>query len=197
MVIWRGVPAARRSTDRPLLAATPAAAANAGIAFVSSKRSEESLAPSLAVRENLFMNRVPPIVGRRWAGRASAASASRRCASSTCARRNPELPISNLSGGNQQKVVVARWLLGPARLLILEEPTFGVDVGARPRSIGCCGWRSARAGASADLVRFRGGGGLCHRALVFDRGRIIAEVSRGELSIARLTALAGGGALAA
>ena len=110
----------------------------------------------------------------------------------------PDLPIVNLSGGNQQKVVLARWLVGPSRLLVLEEPTFGVDVGARAEI-----YRLLREalgeGRGVLLISsdFEEVAGLCHRALVFDRGRIVAEVPARDLSVERLTTLAAGGALAA
>ena len=186
-----------RLAGRPCDARGPSRAAAAGIAFVSSKRGEESVAPGLAVRENLFMNAA---VAERTGLLGTAAE---RAASAAALRRfivrpaEPELPIANLSGGNQQKVVLARWLSGPARLLILEEPTFGVDVGARAEIYrllrGALGQGHGALLISSDFEEVVG---LCHRALVFDRGRIVAAIGKAELSVARLTALAGG-ALAA
>jgi ribose transport system ATP-binding protein len=177
----------------PLVARTPDAAAEAGVAFVSSKRGEESLAPNLDLRENLFMNprasrRRPPLGGSREL--ADCRDALRRFAVRPA---DPALPIVNLSGGNQQKVVVARWLVAQARLLVLEEPTFGVDIGARAEIYRLLGL-ALEQGRAVLLVSsdFEEVAGLCHRALVFDRGRIVAEVPRQDLSVPRLTALASG-----
>lgn len=98
-----------------------------GIGFISSKRGEESLAAALSVQENLYLN--PTLTGTPptgWLGR----SAERvRCAE-VLARYSvrppdPDRPVATLSGGNQQKVVVARWLEGAVKLLILEEIGFG------------------------------------------------------------------------
>ena len=88
--------------------------------------------PSPSVRENLSMGRV----GRYWSGwrfshrreRDDATKAMRHFGIKAAGDRSA---ISSLSGGNQQKVVVARWLLRKPRLLLLDEPTQGVDVGAR------------------------------------------------------------------
>jgi ribose transport system ATP-binding protein len=105
----------------------------------------------------------------------------------------PEIPIIDLSGGNQQKVVLARWIEAGARLLVLEEPTFGVDVGAKAEI-----YRLLRQALeqgrgvlliSSDLDEVAG---ACHRALVFDRGRIATAVSGADLTVPRLTALTGG-----
>ena len=80
-----------------------------------------------------------------------------------------------------------------ARLLILEEPTFGVDVGSKAEI-----YRLLQValdnGAAGLLVSsdFEEVAGIAHRALVFNRGRICAEVSRADLSVERLTALASG-----
>jgi ribose transport system ATP-binding protein len=107
---------------------------------------------------------------------------------------DPELPIGNLSGGNQQKVVVARWLEAGSRLLVLEEPTFGVDVGSKAEIYQILREALSR-GLAVLLVSsdFEEVAGISHRALIFDRGRVAAELAGDELSIARLTALAAGG----
>jgi ribose transport system ATP-binding protein len=107
---------------------------------------------------------------------------------------DPELLIGNLSGGNQQKVVVARWLEAGSRLLVLEEPTFGVDVGSKAEIYQILREALSR-GLAVLLVSsdFEEVAGISHRALIFDRGRVAAELARDELSIARLTALAAGG----
>jgi ribose transport system ATP-binding protein len=98
-----------------------------------------------------------------------------------------------LSGGNQQKVVVARWLEGRVRLLILEEPTAGVDVGSKA-DIYSLMQRSLARGMGVLLVStdFEEVARVAHRALVFDRGRVAAEVPREELTVAELTAFASG-----
>jgi ribose transport system ATP-binding protein len=98
-----------------------------------------------------------------------------------------------LSGGNQQKVVVARWLAAKVRLLILEEPTIGVDVGSKAEIYALL--QQALASGMAVLLissDFEEIERICHRALVFNRGRIGAEVDRGDLSTPLLTLLTSG-----
>jgi ribose transport system ATP-binding protein len=98
-----------------------------------------------------------------------------------------------LSGGNQQKVVFSRWLEANCTLLILEEPTVGVDVGSKAQIYkllqAASDARRATLLVSSDVEEVAG---VCHRALIFNRGRLVAELSRDELSISRLTALASG-----
>ena len=177
-------------------AATPRAAIARRIGFVSSKRREESVAPSLTVRENLFMN--PTVLGG-GAWRPIAPDAERSRTARVLQRlsvRPPdtERPIITLSGGNQQKVVLSRWLEAGSRLLVLEEPTFGVDVGSKSEIYGLL--RAALAQGLAILLvssDFEEVAGLCHRALVLDRGRVAAELPRAALSVERLTQAASGG----
>jgi ribose transport system ATP-binding protein len=91
--------------------------------------------------------------------------------------RNPDAKMHELSGGNQQKVLLAKWLLTEPRLLVLQEPTHGVDVGAR-RQIVELVRRAAREGiavvcASTDSQQLCD---LCDRVLVFAGGRIVTEL---------------------
>jgi ribose transport system ATP-binding protein len=106
---------------------------------------------------------------------------------------DPDRTVSTLSGGNQQKVVLARWLGTGERLLILEEPTAGVDVGSKADIYAMLDEELSR-GTGIVMVSsdFDEVAGVCHRALVFNRGRITAEIPREQLSVAALTAIASG-----
>jgi ribose transport system ATP-binding protein len=95
----------------------------------------------------------------------------------------PELPIENLSGGNQQKVVVGRWLATGRRLLVAEDPTAGVDVGAKAEIYGLIA-RALDDGLAVVVVStdFEEVAQICHRALVFNRGHITAELAGDRLT---------------
>jgi ribose transport system ATP-binding protein len=179
----------------PLDARTPRDAISRGVGFVSSKRGEESLARSLTVRENLFMN--PVTTGSRLLAPIGPAAEEARCLRVlhrfSVRPPEPERVVTTLSGGNQQKVVVARWMEAGSRLLVLEEPTFGVDVGSKAEIYQLL--QEALDGGLAVLLissDFEEVAGICNRALIFDRGRVTAEEGRAGLTIARLTALASG-----
>ncbi len=160
-----------------------------GIGFVSSKRAEECMAENLSVRENLFLN---PWIGeptKSWLDpREERVSAARLISTFGVRAAGTEAPISTLSGGNQQKVVLARWLSGPRRLLILEEPTIGVDVGAKAEIYRLLDF-ALESGAATLLIStdFEEVAGIASRALAFSRGRIVAELDRLQLSVDELT----------
>ena len=138
----------------------------------------------------------PALAGLRVVGTRS----ERRRAAETLAAfgvrpAEPDRVIATLSGGNQQKVVLARWLGVGRSVLILAEPTTGVDVGARAE-IDALLARAVTEGLGVLVVSsgFEEVAGLCMRALVFDRGRPVAELSGSEITAARLTRIAGGDA---
>jgi ribose transport system ATP-binding protein len=97
----------------------------------------------------------------------------------------------NLSGGNQQKLVLAKWLFRGAAVLILDEPTRGVDVGAK-REIYRLLWLLAADGkgivvVSSDLPELIG---ICHRIIVFSKNRIVGELPRAQFNQERILSLA-------
>ncbi|HET9596079.1 MAG TPA: sugar ABC transporter ATP-binding protein [Anaeromyxobacteraceae bacterium] len=99
--------------------------------------------------------------------------------------------VGHLSGGNQQKVVLAKWLFRRAEVLVCDEPTRGIDVGARYEIYELL-WRLAAAGkgivlVSSDLEELMG---LCHRILVFSNGRITGDLPRAEFGQERILACA-------
>jgi ribose transport system ATP-binding protein len=176
-----------------VLLASPRQAIAAGVTFVTSNREEESLAPSLSVRENLFLN--PSTMGRRLFSfllPASERRQARRLLEQFYVRpADPDRVIATLSGGNQQKSVLARGFGKPGRVFALEEPTQGVDVGAKSDiyvimnqalSSGCCIVILSSDFEEVALVS--------HRALVFNRGMIVAELLREEISVPRLVEFA-------
>jgi ribose transport system ATP-binding protein len=166
-----------------------AAAVAAGIAFVTSNREAEGLARGMTVSENLFIN--PSVRGRKLHHLASSRM-ERRHAAEIVDRygvkpRDPERLVETLSGGNQQKVILARWLDVPGALLVLEEPTMGVDVGAKV-DIYVLLQEAAAAGKAVAVVSndFEEIVEVCTRAIVFNRGRIAAELDKAHLSEAAL-----------
>jgi ribose transport system ATP-binding protein len=171
----------------------PADALRLGVGFLSSNRAQESLAEALNARENLFANvHLGDGSSSRvvWPGRERVrAGAVMRDFDITPA--DPERQISTFSGGNQQKLALARSMGFGGRVLILEEPTTGVDVGSKAevyRKMGrACEVGSGVLLISSDLEEVAM---ICDRALVFSRGRIVGEVPRAELSVERLTLLA-------
>lgn len=175
--------------------AAPEEAMALGVGFLSSKRAEESLAGSLLVRENIYLNPVGRETGVLSIVQKHAEK--KRCDDVlfrfTVRPRDGERLVSTLSGGNQQKVILARWFESGSKIMILEEPTFGVDVGAKA-DIYVMMEKGLEEGRAVLLISsdFEEVAGICHRAIVFNRGRVIAEVARQDLSIENLTGLASG-----
>jgi ribose transport system ATP-binding protein len=100
---------------------------------------------------------------------------------------DPTRPVRTLSGGNQQKVVLARWLLEECSVLLLDEPTRGVDVGARSE-IYALVRRLAERGVAVVLVSSEVPEvlGLADRVLVVREGRVVHEAPAGELDEGRV-----------
>jgi simple sugar transport system ATP-binding protein len=111
---------------------SPRAAMAAGFAFCSEDRKAEGILPSLSVRENIVLALQSSRGALRRVPRAEQdALADRFIKALNIRTRGPDTPIGMLSGGNQQKCLLARWMAVQPRLLILDEPTRGVDVGAK------------------------------------------------------------------
>jgi ribose transport system ATP-binding protein len=182
-----------RLEGRLISPSSPMAASRLGIGFVSSKRREESLAGGLTVRENLYPE--PKLFGRSALSptlpRQEKAAAADVIRQYSVRPADSERVIATLSGGNQQKIIVARWLVAGRRVIVLEEPTLGVDVGAKAEIYGLF-QKALDAGMSVILISadMEEVAGIAHRALVFNRGEITNEVSRENLTVSRLVALA-------
>ncbi len=174
----------------------PNTAMKSGVGLVARDRTEESVAMALSVRENMFLN--PAAMGRGlWTlthPRSEAAEAAGIGAEVTLAPNDPALPVEALSGGNQQKVVIGRWLATKRKLLICEDPTAGVDVGAKAEIYALLN-KAVEAGVGIIVVStdFEEIAVICNRAIVFSQGRIVGELSGHSLSTEQLIQTASAG----
>ena len=172
-----------------LVAGDPRAAINRGLALIPADRRARGAIMGMSARENLTLPRLGPLRRRLGrldleAERADVDDWSRRVALSP---PDPERPLNLFSGGNQQKVVLAKWLRNDPRVLLLDEPNQGVDVGAKA-SIYALIVAAARAGAavlvtSSDMKELAF---LCDRVLVMRDGRVALTLSKPGLTEADL-----------
>ena len=182
-------------SGKPYVPKSPGAAIKAGIGFVTEDRKEQGVVLPMTVRENTSL----ASLGTFARGGFVRAGAERAAAQASVERLRVRTPsteqrVGNLSGGNQQKVVLAKWLQTPLKLLILDEPTRGIDVGAKREIYGIMN-ELARQGVailmiSSELPEVLG---MADRIVVIRDGRVAGELGRAEAtseSVGRL-ALAG------
>jgi ribose transport system ATP-binding protein len=170
-----------------------------GIGLVPGNRYGEGIAASLKVRENLVVNPHRAARHDTWVGcRRERRSAAELVDRFDIRPRDPEINIATLSGGNQQKVVLARWMEAGCRVLILEDPTSGVDVGARAEIyalvMSLLMQQVAVLLVSSDFEEVAN---LAQRVLVMRRGKLVAELNGEHISIDTLTATATGAVMPA
>lgn len=174
-----------RLADKPFNPESPRDAMQQGIGLIPRDRVVESVATSLSIRENLFLN--PGALGRglfSFLSRRRERQNAREAGVDVGLRPNdPELPIDALSGGNQQKVIVGRWLTNNNRLLIAEDPTAGVDVGAKAEIYTLLN-EMVNSGVPVIVIStdFEEVATLCNRAIVFNRGLCVAQLKAHQLT---------------
>ena len=150
-----------------------------GISLLPERRMDEGLAGSMGVLDNLTLPRVatkgrPWFIGRRWQS-----EEFELLRTLDIRPLDTDLPVGKLSGGNQQKVLLGKWLAGSPRLLLLHEPTQAVDVGARTDILNAVRDAAARGVAvvvasihPADLAA------VCDRVLVMSDGVVVDDVAQ-------------------
>ncbi|MGH2761246.1 MAG: sugar ABC transporter ATP-binding protein [Thermoleophilaceae bacterium] len=179
---------------REIAVGSPSAAIRAGIGYLTEDRKREGLALQLGVDQNVTLASVPTRAGLIDRSRERHRAARRR---DQLRIRTPSLRrrVGLLSGGNQQKVVVAKWLETEARVLFFDEPARGIDVGTKAELFALVG-RLAEEGRALVLISSYLPEllNLCDRIVVMHEGRIAGEVRRGEFSEERVMQLATGAA---
>ena len=166
-----------------------------GVAYVTHDRRGEGLVLTQSIRKNsalAALRRLCTLVGLVKEDEERTQVAEQMDSLQIKASSMEEL-VSHLSGGNQQKVMLARWLMTKPRVLIIDEPTKGIDIGAR-MSIYQIIHQLTEAGIgilmlTSDMVELIG---LSDRTLVFYEGKIVKELSRGEITEERVMKAASG-----
>ena len=168
---------------------SPAGSIRAGLAFVAGDRGRLGAVGALNARENITLPRLRPLRSRFGAVslRRERAETGRLVADFGVLPARPEQTFALFSGGNQQKIVMAKWLRNEPTVLLLEEPTQGVDIGAKAAIYAAVDAAAAEGTAvlvcsSDDKELLR----LCDRVLVLRGGRLAAELSGAELTENRL-----------
>ena len=163
---------------------SPWEAIRSGLALVPGDRKRLGVISDWTLRENVTLPKVRGTGPLRWLGRRQEAhDASSYMTQCEVKPNDPEATISSLSGGNQQKVMIARWLRTGAKALLLQEPTAGVDVGSKSAI-----YRHLNQAASAGVAvlittsDLEEACSVCDRVYVVRGGRVGTELSAGQLT---------------
>jgi D-xylose transport system ATP-binding protein len=174
---------------------SPADAIANGIAFVTEDRKRYGLILEQTIVDNMTLAGLKQITGRFLTDATRELRAVREPMQSLGVKaRTPMAVAGTLSGGNQQKIVLGKWLLTKPKVLFLDEPTRGIDVGAK-QDIYAEVNKLAKEGLAIVLVSSELPEvlGLSDRVIVLHRGKIAAEYSRAEATAEKVMAAATGG----
>lgn len=167
---------------RPSKLRSPSEAIRAGIGLLPQSRKTEGLVLNMTVTENVTMASLTDVSRYSVINRSREEQSARELGHSLNIKMSgTEQKVVNLSGGNQQKVVLAKWLASKTKILIFDEPTRGIDVGAKEEIYKLIG-QFVREGGSVLLMSSELPETLmCDRILVIARGRIVGEFSHDEV----------------
>jgi len=177
------------ASPRPRRFASPREAAAAGLAMIPEDRRLHGLLLPQPVSANVTLGNLARCASRlgRLRTRQECRAAAEQCEALEVQYRGVDQPVSQLSGGNQQKIVIARWLLRDAEVYLFDEPTRGIDVSAKAtvyRLLNELGDRGkAIVFVSSELRELLD---ICDRIAVMSAGRLAAVFSRGDWSQERI-----------
>jgi rhamnose transport system ATP-binding protein len=183
-----------RIEGREIAISHPRQAMSLGLAYVPEDRQHQGLFMPMTVTRNTSISTLHTLATKGWVSE----QAERRVTHEYVERlrillRNIDQPVRELSGGNQQKVVLSRWLLTRPKVIILDEPTRGIDVGAKAEVHRLMGELAAQGIGvlmiSSELPEILA---MSDRVLVMYEGRLTANLSKQEMSSERIMAAATG-----
>ncbi len=176
-----GVTGEIRVQGRRVILGSPAAAIAVGIGYLPEERKDDGLFLEMSIEDNIASVASAQFGSWWYSGRRQRAAAEQLCRTLKIVCRGESEPVKNLSGGNQQKVVLARWLLAHPKVLIVDEPTRGIDIGAKVEIHNLL-YDLARTGTailviSSDLPEILA---VSDRVLIMREGRITGELTHAE-----------------
>ncbi len=185
-----------RLEGRPLAIGAPSDAIAAGISYVPEDRQDQGAILSLGIRENVTLANLFKHVRGLFLSRSSEQAETRRLGRRLAVKAASwEQRLGELSGGNQQKVVIAKWLATRPKVIVLDEPTKGIDVGSKAAVHDFIGELAGEGLAvvliSSELPEVMG---LADRIIVMKEGRIVDEFQRGKWSAEQIVGAATGAA---
>ena len=152
-----------------------------GVGYLAAERKAEGIVPEMSVKDNMTLSFLEHHVRFGIVSRASErAYVERRMEALAIRARSQDQKMRTLSGGNQQKVCISRWMVEGMKLLIMDEPTRGVDVGARKeiyrelRELASSGLAILLISSDVEEIQ-----GMSDRAIVLNRGRVVGAFDRG------------------
>ena len=178
--------------SEPVEIRTPRDAVRNGIALLTEDRKEQGLLPGLAVRVNISLTRLRDVSRFGWMNISKERAVASRYIDALSVRcSSNEQTVGELSGGNQQKVVIAKWLYKDCDILIFDEPTRGIDVGAKFEIYHMLAELAEKGKAvivvSSDTKELMA---VCDRIMVMSAGRVAATFARSEWSQEKIMAAA-------
>lgn len=184
-----------RIEGSPVSIHSPRDAIESGIAYVSEDRKKYGLVLDMSVQKNTTLVALSKLMNRGVIDEAAEVSVVNEYIGKLKVKTSgPEAKVNNLSGGNQQKVVLSKWLMNDPKILILDEPTRGIDVGAKYEIYKLINELVQQGMAvvmiSSELPEVLG---MSDRILVMAEGRIAAELTREEATQEKIMLYATGG----
>ncbi|MCD8138294.1 MAG: sugar ABC transporter ATP-binding protein [Planctomycetaceae bacterium] len=180
-----------RVENRDIRVKRPLDAIDAGIVFIPEDRKSQGIVLSQSIADNMVYANLDSLFKRGWINPKRVHALTRDSIRRLAIKGQPDQSTKSLSGGNQQKVVIAKWISRNPRIIILDEPTRGIDVGARAAIYevikGLIAEKVAIIVVSSDLPEVLG---LSHRVLVLNRGVSKGVLSREEATDLRVMELA-------
>ncbi|HEY7630927.1 MAG TPA: sugar ABC transporter ATP-binding protein [Thermoleophilaceae bacterium] len=178
-------------TDGQALIGGPSVSLRRGVAMLPESRKEQGLLFGRSVCENVSLSSLAGVSRGGWVNRRAERAAAARILEGWGLKAGVDAPVASLSGGNQQKVLFARMLMCSPKVLLADEPTRGVDVGAKRAIyellVSLAGQGMGVLLISSEIEELLG---LAHRVLVMRRGRVVEELEGEAMTESRILAAA-------
>ena len=178
-----------RIKGKPVRNTTPNAAIANGIGYLSENRKEDGLSLGMTIEENTIQSDYGKVSSKGVMNWGKVRKIANDYIAMLKTKGRPEMRVMNLSGGNQQKVSIAKWLHAGCSVLVFDEPTRGIDVGAKAEIHNLIRQFAAQPGNAAVVISSEANelAAVSDRVIVMSKGRITSELHADEINQSNLT----------